>query len=181
MQLPLQEQIKAAIFAAMIAILAQIVIPLGVVPISLQTFAVGLTVTILGRKTGFWALLIYLLLGLIGLPVFAGGKSGIGVLFGPTGGYLIGFLVAAFVIGTLIQHLPFNYFGVTLANLVGFILSLFFGTVWLKFAAGLPWPAAITGGFLSFVFPEIIKAIAAGVLGVLILRHLPKRFISFSK
>ncbi len=67
MKLSLKEQITAAIFAGIIAVFSQIVIPIGVVPFSMQTFIVGLTVTILGRKVGTWAIIIYLLLGLIGL------------------------------------------------------------------------------------------------------------------
>ena len=91
MKIPLREQIYAAFFAIIIAGLSQLTIPLGLIPLTGQTFAVGLAVTFLGMRTGTMSILIYLLLGLIGLPVFAGGASGIGVLFGPTGGYLIGF------------------------------------------------------------------------------------------
>ena len=89
MRLALREQLLAAMFAGVIAVSAQIVIPLGFIPLSLQTFTVGLTATLLGRRTGSWAITLYLLLGFIGLPVFAGGKMGIGVLFRPTGGDLI--------------------------------------------------------------------------------------------
>ena len=86
MKLPLREQIYAAFFAIIIAGLSQLTIPLGLIPLTGQTFAVGLAVTFLGMRTGTMSILIYLLLGLIGLPVFAGGASGIGVVLGPTGG-----------------------------------------------------------------------------------------------
>ncbi|MEG3033286.1 MAG: biotin transporter BioY, partial [Enterococcus sp.] len=89
MRITLREQLLAAIFAGIISILSQVTIPFGLIPLTLQTFIIGLTVTILGTKTGTWAITIYLILGLIGIPVFAGGSAGFGVLFGPTGGFLI--------------------------------------------------------------------------------------------
>src|SRR5699024_5062047 len=97
------------LFAALIAVASQIVIPLGLVPFSLQTLMIGLTASLLGRRVGTWSIIIYLLLGLIGLPVFAGGASGFGVLFGPTGGYLIGFIFASLLIGTLQSRSSTNY------------------------------------------------------------------------
>ena len=86
MKLTLREQLIAAIFAGIIGIFSQIIIPLGIIPLSLQTFIVGLTVTLLGRKIGTWSIICYLLLGLMGIPVFAGAKAGFGALLGPTGG-----------------------------------------------------------------------------------------------
>lgn len=181
MKLSLREQVTAAIFAGIIAVFSQIIIPLGIVPLSLQTFIVGLTVTLLGRKTGTWAIVIYLLLGLIGLPVYAGAGSGLGALLGPTGGYLIGFLFTGLVLGTILKKFPATYFWVILANLIGFIVTLLFGSIWLKYAADLTWPAAISGGFISFLLPEIIKAVASGTLGVLLLHRLPEKFLQVEK
>ncbi len=181
MKLSLREQVIAAIFAGIIAAFSQIIIPLGVVPLSLQTFIVGLTVTLLGRKTGTWAIIIYLLLGLIGLPVYAGAGSGIGSVLGPTGGYLVGFIFTGLILGTLLKKGPTTYVWVITANLIGFIVTLFFGSIWLKYAADLTWSAAIAGGFISFLIPEIIKAIASGTLGVLLLRRLPEKFLLTDK
>lgn len=178
MKLTLHEQLMAATFAGIIAIFSQIIIPIGVVPWSLQTFIVGLSVTLLGRKVGTWAVLIYFLLGLIGLPVFAGGASGVAALFGPTGGYLIGFIFTSFIIGTIIKYTGYTYFGTISANLIGFLVALFFGTIWLKFAAGMNWPAAFATGFLGFLFPEIIKAICSGWFSVLLIRRLPQKFFN---
>ena len=105
----LKELILAAEFAAIIAVLSQFTIPLGIIPLTGQTFAIGLTATFLGKRTGTVAVFIYLLLGLIGLPVFSGMTSGIGVLFGPTGGYLIGFIFQTLLIGWLIEKWGENY------------------------------------------------------------------------
>ena len=95
----LRSLILAAEFAVIIAVLSQFTIPLGIVPLTGQTFAIGLTATVLGKRTGTYAILIYFLLGLIGLPVYAGMSSGFGVLFGPTGGYLIGFIFNGLLTG----------------------------------------------------------------------------------
>lgn len=178
MKLTLYEQLMAATFAGIIAIFSQIILPIGVVPWSLQTFIVGLSVTLLGRKVGTWAVLIYFLLGLIGLPVFAGGASGVAALFGPTGGYLIGFIFTSLLIGTMMKYTEYTYFWTITANLAGFLLALFFGTVWLKFAVGMTWPAAFATGFLGFLFPEIVKAICSGWFSVLLIHRLPQKFFS---
>lgn len=80
-----------ALGAAIIAVLSPLAIPIGIVPVTLQTLAVGLVATVLKARETFFAILLYLLLGFIGIPVFTGGTSGIAVLFGPTGGFLLAF------------------------------------------------------------------------------------------
>lgn len=180
MRLVLREQLLAAMFAGVIAISAQIIIPLGFIPLSLQTFTVGLTATLLGRKTGTWAILIYLLLGLIGLPVFAGGKSGFGVLFGPTGGYLIGYLFASLLIGSLIKKGTWSYLQVIFINFLGFIVALVFGTLWLTVVADLSLPQGIASGFIPFILPELIKATSVGILAVSLKKRLPEKFFNLA-
>jgi Uncharacterized conserved protein len=177
MKLTLREQLIAAIFAAIIGIFSQIIIPLGLIPLSLQTFIVGLTVTLLGKKVGTWSIICYLLLGLMGLPVFAGAKSGFGALLGPTGGYLLGFLITGLLLGSLLTLRPKTVTWVTLANLISFLVTLLFGSIWLKFAADLTWTAAFSGGFLSFLLPEVIKAIGAGLIGSFLLQQLPDKWL----
>ncbi|MHC5269169.1 biotin transporter BioY [Enterococcus sp. LJL98] len=174
MRFVLREQLLAAMFAGIIAVGAQIIIPLGFVPLSLQTFTIGLTATLLGRRTGTWAISIYLLLGLVGLPVFAGGKSGFGVLFGPTGGYLIGFIFASILIGSLRKN--WTYFSVIGINLIGFLLALTIGAIWLSFVADLTFVQGFNSGFLPFLLPEVLKAIGVGFLAVLIKKRLPEKF-----
>ena len=93
MKLSSREIVLAGLFAAVISILAQFTIPFGPIPLTLQTFAVGFVVTILGKKTGTIAVAMYRLMGMIGLPVLAGGSAGIAHYFGPTGGFLVGFIL----------------------------------------------------------------------------------------
>ena len=172
MRLTLLQQIQAALFAIIIAGLSQLTIPLGLVPLTGQTFAIGLAVTFLGTRTGTMAILIYLLLGLIGLPVFAGFSSGIGVLFGPTGGYLVGFIFNGLVTGSLLSFKSNNYWWAIIANIAGALATLAFGTVWLKWSTGMDWSAAFSGGFVLFILPGIIKAVAAAVLGIFLRNRL---------
>ncbi|MGM0214614.1 biotin transporter BioY [Enterococcus sp. AZ109] len=180
MKLSSREMVLAGMFAAATGVLAQFTIPLGPIPLTLQTFAVGFVVTVLGKKTGTLAILIYLLMGCIGLPVFAGGSAGISALFGPTGGFLVGFIFNGLVTGWLIEKTTTNYFWVIFANIVGAFVTLVFGSLWLKVSAGMPWAGAFSAGMIPFLIPGLIKAVAAGYLGQLVSQRLP-RSLSFSK
>lgn len=168
----LKKLILAAEFAAIIAVLSQFTIPLGIIPLTGQTFAIGLTATFLGKRTGTVAVFIYLLLGLIGLPVFSGMTGGIGVLFGPTGGYLIGFIFQTLLIGWLIEKWGENYPQAFIANLLGSVIALIFGTFWLKISGGLSIQTAFLSGFVPFLLPELIKGTAAAYLGILLRKRL---------
>lgn len=164
--------ILAAEFAAVIAIFAQLVLPLASIPLTGQTFAVGLTATILDRKTSTWSVFLYLLLGLIGLPVFAGGNAGIAVFFGPTGGFLIGFLVNTWLTGSWLEKFGYTQVQSLLANLVGAMATLFFGSIWLWLVLVNSFQQAFLLGMSSFILPGIIKAILAGILGLTIRKAL---------
>src|SRR5699024_11491248 len=95
----LQMMIVTALFTAIIGIMAQITIPIPLVPITGQTLAIGLAATILGARYGTYSTILYLIIGAIGVPVFAQMSSGMGILFGPTGGFIVGFIPTAFFIG----------------------------------------------------------------------------------
>lgn len=99
----LRMMIISALFAAIIGVLAQVTVPLPLVPITGQTLAIGLAATILGARYGTLSVLIYLCMGAIGIPVFAQMSGGLGILVGPTGGYLIGFIPTALIIGFFLK------------------------------------------------------------------------------
>lgn len=170
------EQLKmlivSALFAAIIGIMAQITIPLPLVPITGQTLAIGLAATILGKRYGVLSVIVYILLGIAGIPVFSGLSAGIGVVFGPTGGYIIGFIPAAFFIGWLLERFGFTVKNAVIANIVGMIITLTFGAIWLKFVADLSWTAALTGGVTPFILVGIIKAVLAATIGILVRKRL---------
>lgn len=168
------QYVLAAIGAAIIAILAQVTIPLPLVPITGQTLAIGLVVTILGLRLGTLSVIVYILIGTVGIPVFSGMTGGLGIVVGPTGGYIVGFLPSAILMGLYMKK-----FGVTIphaivANLAGMVVTLAFGTVWLKVIADLTWTAAFMGGVAPFVIVGVIKAVLAAWFGVVVRRRLEK-------
>ncbi|MFC7684829.1 biotin transporter BioY [Ureibacillus sp. GCM10028918] len=172
MQTKTYSYVVTAFGAAIIAVLAQITIPLPLIPITGQTLAVGLIATILGRKNGTIAVLLYILLGAIGLPVFSGFSGGLGVIVGPTGGYIIGFLVQAYLMGVYMDKFGVNYTHSIIANLIGMVITLAFGTTWLKIVGDLSWTAAFMGGVYPFIIVGIIKAVAAAWIGVIVRNRL---------
>ncbi|MBM7554418.1 biotin transporter BioY [Thalassobacillus pellis] len=164
--------INCAIFAAITAILAQIEIPLPVVPISGQTLAVGLTATILGSRQGAISMICYAVLGAVGVPVFAGFKGGVQVLAGPTGGYIIGFIAAAFITGYILEQTKFNLTMAMVANIVGMIVTLLFGMIQLKFVLELGWGEALAVGVYPFIVVGLIKAFLASWIGITVRKRL---------
>jgi hypothetical protein len=101
----LLDLVFVALFAAVMTVCAQIQIPFGEVPFTLQTLGVFIAASLLGWKRGTLSVIVYVLLGLAGVPVFAGFSGGIGVLFGPTGGYIIGFIFTALIVGLMTEKL----------------------------------------------------------------------------
>ena len=99
MKLKTKELVICSIFASLTAILTQISIPLPAVPLTMQVFAVALCGLVLGKRLGFISQIIYVLLGTIGLPVFAQFSGGIGIILGPTGGFILSFPIIAFIVG----------------------------------------------------------------------------------
>ncbi|ABB15488.1 bioY family protein [Carboxydothermus hydrogenoformans Z-2901] len=169
-KLTIKTVIYAALLAAVTAVLAQIAIPLpGGVPFTLQVFAVFLGIFLLGKKS-FWGMLTYLLLGAIGLPVFAQARGGIGVILGPTGGYLLGFALSGLIGGFIVERSNFNIGGKILAVLVSLILIYSLGTIQLAYILKLPLSKAIAVGVKPFVPWDIIK----GVMAILLATHLQK-------
>lgn len=176
----LRMMIITALFAAIISVLAQVTIPLKPVPITGQTFAIGLAATILGARYGSLSVIIYILLGAIGLPVFAEMKGGISILFGPTGGFLVGFIPSAFVIGYYLEKTSYSYINAMIANTIGMFITLFIGTAWLKVVTGITWKAAFLGGFTPFIIVGLIKAVAASWIGILVYKRLVSAKLIFT-
>ncbi|KAA0562120.1 biotin transporter BioY [Bacillus sp. CH30_1T] len=164
--------IHCAIFAAITGIFAQIEIPLPLVPISGQTLAVGITATILGSRYGAFAMICYAALGAVGVPVFAGFSGGAQVLVGPTGGYIFGFIVAAFFTGFILEKTKFTIPMAMVANTVGMIITLILGTIQLKFVADLSWNQAMAAGVYPFIVVGLIKAFLASWIGITVRQRL---------
>ncbi|MGE8035933.1 biotin transporter BioY [Lysinibacillus sp. NPDC093692] len=173
--------VLAAFGAAIIAVLAQVTIPLPLIPITGQTLAVGLVVTILGTKLGTLSVLIYILLGAAGIPVFSGMSGGFAILVGPTGGYIVGFLVTAIIMGLYLDKFGVTIFHAITSNIIGMVVTLAFGTTWLKIVGDLTWTAAFMGGAAPFIIVGIVKAVMAGWFGVIVRSRLERaHLISFN-
>lgn len=160
------EMTKMALMVAMNCVSAYIIIPLpfSLSPLALQTMIVNLTGYVLNAKQAFMTMLVYLLVGLAGVPVFTGGSAGPGKLFGPTGGYIIGFLFTA-VFLAYFRGEKYNFKSYALLGcVIGIPLIYVFGVVQLKLITGMGWDKAIMTGALPFIPLDIVKCLAAAVI-----------------
>ncbi len=161
-----------AIFAGVIAICSWISIP-ATVPFTLQTFGVFLAVGVLGGKRGTLSVLIYMLLGTIGLPVFAGFSGGIGSILGTTGGYIIGFLFSAFVMWGMEAALGKKLWVRAVSMVLGLAVCYAFGTAWFMVVYARSTGAVGLGTVLGWcVIPFIIPDLVKIALALLLCRRL---------
>ena len=153
---------------AVITVCAWISLPVGPIPFTLQTLSVALVGGLLGWKRGTAAVAVYILMGLVGIPVFAGFKSGVVALFGPTGGYIFGFLFAA-LLPALFKLLPVKKFWARtalfyLGNLLGLAVCYFFGTVWFVLMFDCTVGYALMLCVTPYILPDLVKLAVAAFL-----------------
>lgn len=162
-----------ALMAAILCIVGPITIPVGPVPVSLLPVLLYFVAYVLGMWRATGSCLLYICVGLIGLPVFAGYAAGPAVLLGPTGGYVIGYLLLTLCSGFFIEK--FTKKGWHLIGMLsGLLLCYLLGTVWLKVTAQLTFSQAIWTGVAPFVIFDLIKIFAALLIGPVFRRHLRK-------
>ena len=162
-----------AVMAAITCILGPLSIPIPIspVPISLTNLAIYLTVCLLGWKFGTISYLIYLLIGIAGLPVFSGFSSGFAKLLGPTGGYLIGFIPMAIIAGIVIDK--FTNRGIQiLGMIVGTAICYAFGTAWFCFQSGYTVGAALAVCVIPFIPADLCKMVIAMIIGPMVRKRL---------
>lgn len=166
------DMIYIALFAVLIAICSWISIP-TTVPFTLQTFGVFVTVGTLGGKRGSLSVLVYLLLGAVGIPVFAGFRGGIGVLLGTTGGYIVGFFLSALVMWGMEKLLGRKTWVLVLSMVLGLLVCYAFGTVWFMTVYARSTGAIGLGTALGWcVFPFVIPDIVKIILALLVCKRL---------
>lgn len=155
--------VLVGLFAAILSIFAPISfsLPFTTIPISLATFAVYLAGAVLGPYLATLSVAIYLLLGLVGVPVFSGYTAGFQKLAGPTGGYIIGYLFMALCTGFFVKRFPKKYLGYPIGMLFGTILCYTLGTIWFMIQSGTHLAAAMTMCVYPFIMGDILKIIAA--------------------
>ena len=152
-----REMALIAVMAAVTCVLGPLSVPIGVVPISFTNLAVYLAIYVLGCKRGTISYIVYLLIGLVGVPVFSSFTGGVGKLFGPTGGYLIGFIFMALICGWFIDKFDCKLVPSFVGMVLGTIVCYVFGTVWLAYQAGMSFYAALAAGVLPFIIGDLVK------------------------
>ncbi|MCL2108645.1 MAG: biotin transporter BioY [Oscillospiraceae bacterium] len=174
MKITVKDTCLIGVFAAVIAAMSLLSIPMPLgVPLTMQTFAIPLAGVILGARKSAAAVLVYLLLGAVGLPVFAGFKGGIAVFAGPTGGFLLSFPIYAFIVGIAAEK--GGKIRLALGLLIGAVVMFFIGGIlWPTLVIGATLRAALLGWVLPFLVTDLLKIIMVFVVGVSMRRLLIK-------
>ncbi|MBQ3264520.1 MAG: biotin transporter BioY [Ruminococcus sp.] len=159
-----KDMVFTAMFAALIAVCSILSIPIGEVPITLQTFAVCLSAAMLGWKRGTLSVFVYVLLGAVGVPVFAGMSGGVGILAGPTGGYIIGFIPCALIIGIAADQWQRKALPLTVSMLLGVLVCYMIGTVWFMVVTGMNLGESLMLCVAPFLIPDGVKIALAMIL-----------------
>ena len=140
-------------------------IPVSPVPISLTNLVIMISIYVLGFKDATISYIVYLLLGLVGLPVFSGFTGGLGKLAGPTGGYLIGFIFLALIAGLFVDKFPKNRILAVVGMLIGMAITYIFGTEWLAIQLKMSFVAALSVGVIPYLAGDAVKIIIAIIVG----------------
>ena len=157
-------QVLCALFAAVCAVCSQLTIPIQPVPITLGTFGVLMAGGVLGKRYGLLALLIYLILGAAGVPVFSMMRAGISVLAGPSGGFILGFAPMAFVVGLVSEKLGHTFKSMLVATLAGTAVCYVMGIGWFMFLTGTGMWSAMVMCMFPFLPGDLAKIILASFL-----------------
>lgn len=161
-----KELIICSLFAALTAILSQISIPLPFtpVPINLATISVLLSGALLKKNDAAISQLVYTLLGVVGLPVFANFSAGIGIIVGPTGGYILGYIATALIVGIIIEKFNRTFIAYILSMCIGIITCYTLGTLWYMFITKTNLLSSLVMCVLPFIPGDIIKIIICSIL-----------------
>ena len=166
--------VMVGVFAAVLAVLSQISFPLpSGIPVTLQTFAVALCGYALGCKRGTLAVLVYIVLGAVGLPVFANFSGGFDKFVGPTGGFLISFPLMAYIIGLGVEHRDAFKGAFVTAVIVGTVVNYVVGVAMFVVVAHSTIAVGITACVLPFIPTAIIKAVLACAIGLNLRKRIP--------
>lgn len=176
MRFKTKDMIQCAVFAAILCVFSIITIPAGAIPFTLGVLGILLCAIILGCKKSVISVLVFILLGAVGLPVFSGFKGGFQVLAGPTGGYITGYIVTALLVGFCADHIPGNTIKSTillfLGCAAGVILCYLFGTIQYMLTAD----KTLLQGLALCVFPfipfDLLKCVLACAIGIPVRKRL---------
>lgn len=162
-----KQMVLIALMTAVTCVLGPLSIPLpfSPVPISLTNFAIFLAIFVLGMKNGTISFIIYLLLGAVGVPVFSSFRGGLQVLAGPTGGYLIGFIFLALIMGFALDHFDRKLVPTIIGMIIGMVVCYAFGTVWIAKLLSLSFKEGLMMGVIPYLAGDVAKIIIAAIVG----------------
>lgn len=162
-----KQMVLIALMTAVTCVLGPLSIPLpfSPVPISLTNFAIFLAIFVLGMQNGTISFIIYLLLGAVGVPVFSSFRGGLQVLAGPTGGYLIGFIFLALIMGFALDHFDRKLLPTIIGMIIGMVVCYAFGTVWLAKLLSLSFKEGLMMGVIPYLPGDAAKIIIAAIVG----------------
>ena len=158
-----KDMVTVGVFAAMICVFAPFSVPVGPIPVSLASFAVYIAAT-LGTKKGTAAVMIYILLGACGLPVFSGFSGGIAKLVGVTGGYIIGYMFCALLSGIIIERAGQKKSAYPMAFIIGTAVLYAFGTAWFMIQSGNGLYESLLACVIPFLIGDAVKITAASAI-----------------
>lgn len=186
-----KETAYLALGVALLTVCAWITVPVGAIPVTMQTFAVALVGALFGIVRGGIAVAVYLLMGLIGIPVFSNFNAGVAALLGPTGGYLIGFVFSVVIAGIFSRLNIKNRIAKTAALYAGMVIGLavcyFFGTLWFVTvynrgsAQSVTVAAALMLCVVPYLLPDAVKLFFAALLGVRLKKYIKLTPIRFRR
>ncbi|GAA0704307.1 biotin transporter BioY [Paraclostridium ghonii] len=179
MKLNTKDLIICAMFASITAILAQIAIPLpfSTVPLTMQVFAVTISGVIIGAKKGFISQVIYILLGAIGMPVFAQMSGGAGIIFGYTGGFIMAFPLMALLIGYISEKYN-SISAIMISMILALIINYTIGTLWYSFVAGVGFMEGFMVCVVPFILIDLVKVGLATTIGLTIKKRIKREVFS---
>ena len=175
MKLKTNELVICSLFASLTAILTQVSIPLPAVPITMQIFAVTLCGLVLGKRLGFISQTIYVLLGTIGLPLFSKFSGGVGIILGPTGGFILSFPIVAFVVGYFYEKFK-STIGIMFGMMCSLLISYIIGTVQFCIVTNSDFIKGLTICVVPFIIVDIIKLSLSTLVGKSILRRVNLKY-----
>lgn len=161
-----------ALMSAVMCLLGPLSVPIGPVPISVMTLIIYLSMYVLGMKLGTLSCVIYLLLGFVGVPVFAGYTAGAGKLLGPTGGYLVGYLFLTLIGGFVMEKFSYRRIWCIAGMILGTAVLYFFGTIWFVFLMKCEIGYAVAACVEPFLIGDLAKIVLAELIGQEVRRRL---------
>lgn len=174
----LKDMVLMALFAAITCVLAPLAVPIGPVPVSLTNFVIYVSVYVLGWHRATVTYVVYLMIGLVGLPVFSGFQGGIGKMAGPTGGYLIGFTFTAVIAGLFVElqkeKTLINRIWGIVGMILGTIVAYGLATVWFCYSTGTGLVAALALCVFPFIPGDLVKMAVAVTIAPMVAGQIRK-------